>query len=157
MNEQVSGQVSEEEIIRIEFQNILDKLVSSKIRPTATEIISARQPMVQLFEELMYKLDKLQRENQELKDLKAELQAEVIKNQHLENKLKVYEQQIDLEWVEENYIEKRILKRAEKIIDLMAEQMSKRPLMIFQGNENSVRILKEPKEIIDYYTKKAEE
>lgn len=59
--------MSEEEIIRIEFQNVLDKLVSSKIRPTATEIISARQPMVQLFEEVMFKLDKLQKENKKLK------------------------------------------------------------------------------------------
>ena len=60
--------MSEEEIIRIKFQNVLDKLVSSKIRPTATAIISARQPMVLLFEELMYKLDKLQKENEELKE-----------------------------------------------------------------------------------------
>lgn len=53
----------------------------------------------------------------------------------------------------------RRYEKMKKIIDLMAEQMSKRPLMIFQGNEkeNSVEILKEPKEIIDYYTKKAEE
>lgn len=60
--------MSEEEIIRIEFQNILDKLIESKIRPTATAIISARQPMVNLFEELMYKIDKLQKENTELKE-----------------------------------------------------------------------------------------
>lgn len=54
---------------------------------------------------------------------------------------------------------KEEIEKKDKVIDLMVEQMSKRPLMIFQGNdkENSVEILKEPKEIIDYYTKKAEE
>lgn len=74
--------MSEEEIIRVKFQNVLDKLVSSKIRPTATAIISARQPMVLLFEELMYKLDKLQKENEELKSkkqLEIDTSEEVLK------------------------------------------------------------------------------
>lgn len=66
----------EEDIIRIEFQNILDKLVSSKIKPTATAIISARQPMVQLFEELIYKINKLQKENTELENELSKLQCD---------------------------------------------------------------------------------
>ena len=60
--------MSEEDLIRLQFQNILGELVGSKIQPTATAIISARQPMVQLVEELMYKLNKLQKENEELKE-----------------------------------------------------------------------------------------
>lgn len=56
-----------------------------------------------------------------------------------------------------NRMPRKDIDKLQKVIDLMAEQMSKRPLMVFKGNENSVEILREPKEIIDYYTKKAEE
>lgn len=112
--------------------------------------------------EMAHKIEKLQKENQKLQDLKAELHAEQIKNKKLEletiplleGKIKQYEQQIDLEWVEENYVEKRILKRAEKIIEEMAKQLSKRPLMIF---EKELVVLDDPKEIIKYFTEKVEE
>lgn len=47
----------------------------------------------------------------------------------------------------------------EKIIDLMATELSRRPLMIYLDDERDDRlvILDNPKEIIKYYTKKAEE
>lgn len=57
----------ENKLIRAEFQRMLDKLIDSKIRPTATEIISVEQPLISLFEEVMYKLEKQQKEIKELK------------------------------------------------------------------------------------------
>lgn len=57
----------ENKAIRAEFQNILDKLIDSKIRPTGTAIIAVEQPMVLLFERVMYKLERQQEEIEELK------------------------------------------------------------------------------------------
>jgi hypothetical protein len=57
----------ENKLIRAEFQRMLDKLIDSKIRPTATEIISVEQPLISLFEEVMYKLEKQQKEIERLK------------------------------------------------------------------------------------------
>lgn len=59
--------------------------------------------------------------------------------------------------------ERRLLREAidkqQKVIDLMAIELSRRPLMIYLDNERDDRlvILDNPKEIIKYYTKKAEE
>lgn len=78
-------------------------------------------------------------------------------SEEIENALKC----LEMDMLDNTQIELLLnyISKLQKVIDLMAEQMSKRPLMIFQGNEkeNSIEILKEPKEIIDYYTKKAEE
>lgn len=55
--------MSEEEIaIRMQFQNILNNLVKNKIAPTGTAILAAEQPMILLFEDLMYKIKKQQKE-----------------------------------------------------------------------------------------------
>ena len=52
-----------------------------------------------------------------------------------------------------------LLDKKDKKIDLMARELSRRPLMIYLGDERDDRlaILDNPKEIIKYYTKKAEE
>lgn len=49
--------------------------------------------------------------------------------------------------------------KQQKVIDLMATELSRRPLMIYLNDERDDRlvILDNPKEIIKYYTKKAEE
>lgn len=85
--------MSEEDLIRFQFQNILDNLVSSKIRPTSTAIISARQPMVLLFEELMNKIEKLQKEN-EIKDKVIDLMADKL----IEYELYEYDATIKRKW-----------------------------------------------------------
>lgn len=57
----------EKKAIRIQFQNILNELINNKIASTGTEILSAEQPMILLFDELMHKIDRLQKENISLK------------------------------------------------------------------------------------------
>lgn len=49
--------------------------------------------------------------------------------------------------------------KLQKVIDLMATELSRRPLMIYLDDERDDRlaILDNPKKIIKYYTKKAEE
>lgn len=135
-----------------DIQSILDELNSVK-----PEKLNGKAR--KLFDTIMQILD-------ERDDLKAELHAEQIKNKKLElekiplleGKIKQYEQHLDLEWAEENLIEKWKYKKLWKIIEKMAEEMSKRPLMIFKDKEKEleVTILDDPKSIIDYYTKKVE-
>lgn len=95
-------------------------------------------------------------EYEELQDLRAELHAEQIKTQHLEERIRRYEQEIDLEWAEENFIEKWKYNKLWKIIDLMAYQLSKRPLIIFRDGIK-LEVLEDEDKIIEYYTKKVEE
>ena len=52
----------EEKAIRTQFQNILNGLINNKIAPTGTAILNAEQPMILLFEELIYKIEKQQKE-----------------------------------------------------------------------------------------------
>lgn len=135
-----------------DIQSILDELNSVK-----PEKLNGKAR--KLFDTIMQILD-------ERDDLKAELHAEQIKNKKLElekiplleGKIKQYEQHLDLEWAEENLIEKWKYKKLWKIIEKMAEEMNKRPLMIFKDKEKEleVTILDDPKSIIDYYTKKVE-
>lgn len=98
--------MKKEELIRRQFQNILDKLVGSKIQPTATAIISAEQPMIMLFEELMCEINKLQKESEKLKkqvkneiyvrDSIASLTSNLkLENQKLKRKLKEIETIVD--------------------------------------------------------------
>lgn len=50
--------MTEEEIIRNQFASILNNLVNNKIAPTGTAILSAQQPMILLFEKLIYKINR---------------------------------------------------------------------------------------------------
>lgn len=52
-----------------------------------------------------------------------------------------------------------LIGKQQKVIDLMATELSRRPLMIYLDDERDDRlaILDNPKKIIKYYTKKAEE
>lgn len=79
-------------------------------------------------------IDKLQKENEESKELYDKL---------FNGYNKLVQEHLELE----------------KTIDLMATELSRRPLMIYLDNERDDRlvILDNPKEIIKYYTKKAEE
>ncbi len=83
-----------------EINSIIDEL--NAVRPEKLDG-EARK----LFDTIMQIID-------EKDDIKAELHAEKIKNKKLEleriplleGKIKQYEQHLDLEWVEENFIEK---------------------------------------------------
>ena len=101
-----------------EINSIIDELNS--VRP---EKLNGKAR--KLFDTIMQILD-------EKDDLKAELHAEQIKNKKLEletiplleGKIKQYEQHLDLEWVEDNFIEmskyrklKQNLSKIEKIIE----------------------------------------
>lgn len=85
--------------------------------------------------EMAHKIDKLQKENF---------------NYRVANKL------LEDEAYKDGFEER---KKLEKVIDLMATELSRRPLMIYLDDERDDRlaILDNPKEIIKYYTKKAEE
>ena len=69
----------EKEAIRIQFQNALETLINSKLRPTATAIISAEMPITVLFEELVNTIDELQKENAELKEKIKEYEIGMLK------------------------------------------------------------------------------
>ena len=92
----------------------------------------------------MYKeIEKLQKENEEYHRIKKDL-------------IRVNKKIYDVDTIDE-FIE--TIDKLQKVIDLMATELSRRPLMIYLDNERDDRlvILDNPKEIIKYYTKKAEE
>lgn len=96
---------------------------------------------------LLNYINKLQKENQELSIEK------------LDQICKGVEEEVLQELREEVNALRKENQELEKIIDLMATELSRRPLMIYLDNERDDRlvILDNPKEIIKYYTKKAEE
>lgn len=49
-----------------------------------------------------------------------------------------------------------LIDKQQKVIDLMAIQLSDRPLLIFKGN-GKLEVLEEPEKVVEYYFKKAEE
>lgn len=75
----------EKEAIRMQFQNILNNLVNNKIAPTGTAILAAEQPMILLFEELMYKIEKQQKELEPIKKLNIPVETLVSEFNRLED------------------------------------------------------------------------
>lgn len=69
--------MTEEEIIRNQFTSILNNLVNNKIAPTGTAILSAQQPMILLFEKLIYKINKQDTEINKLKQVNEQLKSEL--------------------------------------------------------------------------------
>lgn len=57
----------EKEAIEKEFQYALDRILSLVKDETATAIVHRGQSMILLFEKLLLKIDRLQKENKELK------------------------------------------------------------------------------------------
>lgn len=100
----------ENKLIRAEFRRMLDKLIDSKIRPTATEIISVEQPLICLFEEVMYKLEKQQKETEEKNCLIDVLQHRI--EELLDNKKEInYIKPIDIpvhNYISEDKIREKI-------------------------------------------------
>ena len=50
----------------------------------------------------------------------------------------------------------KAINKKDKVIDLMAIQLSDRPLLIFKGN-GKLEVLEEPEKVIEYFYRKAEE
>lgn len=101
----------EEKAIRMQFQNILNKLVNNKIAPTGTAILAAEQPMILLFEELMYKIRKQQKELEPIKKLNIPVETLVSEFNRLE----------DLE--DNTEMLKSELEKKNAVIDKMAEML----------------------------------
>lgn len=55
-----------------------------------------------------------------------------------------------------NEVHNEILNLKDKVINLMAIQLSNRPLLIFKGN-GKLEVLEEPKKIVEYFYNKADE
>lgn len=122
-----------------EIQSILDELNS--VRP---EKLNGKAR--KLFDKIMQILD-------ERDDIKAELQATEERNYSLGLDFIQIGEKLGLE----NFGTQTILlgiEKLQKVIEEMAEQLSKRPIMIF---EKEFIVLDGPKEIIKYFTKKVEE
>ena len=102
---------------------------------------NARDIILKAIDKKDKEIEKLQKENTELK-----------------YKLEGKDCWIDTLEHNEDVIEEA-LKKQDKVIYLMATELSRRPLVIYLDNERDDRlvILDNPKEIIKYYTKKAEE
>ena len=110
----------ENKLIRAEFRRMLDKLIDSKIRPTATEIISVEQPLICLFEEVMYKLENQQKEIEELKEKNKELDKE---NQGLFELYNFNDSSL-LSKILKDY--KKIIAKQQKEIEVLKEDLDKK-------------------------------
>lgn len=71
--------IKEKEIIEMQFERNLDLLIRQKFPLTATAIVSAEQPMILLFKELIHRIEKREYELK-IKDKIINLMAEEMVN-----------------------------------------------------------------------------
>lgn len=71
--------IKEKEIIEMQFERNLDLLIRQKFPLTATAIVSAEQPMILLFKELIHRIEKREYELDK-KDKIIDLMARAIDN-----------------------------------------------------------------------------
>lgn len=76
--------IQEKEAIEMQFERNLDLLIKQKIPLTATAIVSAEQPMIFLFKELIYRIEKREYELDK-KDKIIDLMAEELADWYMDN------------------------------------------------------------------------
>lgn len=88
--------IKEKEIIEMQFERNLDLLIKQKFPLTATAIVSAEQPMILLFKELIHRIEKREYELK-IKDKIIDLMAEELADWYMDNR--VDDRKIDKQYV----------------------------------------------------------
>ena len=78
--------IKEKEIIEMQFERNLDLLIKQKFPLTATAIVSAEQPMILLFKELIHRIEKREYELK-IKNKIIDLMAEELADWYMDNRI----------------------------------------------------------------------
>ena len=95
--------IEEKEIIEMQFERNLDLLIRQKFPLTATAIVSAEQPMILLFKELIHRIEKREYELDK-KDKIINLMAEELADWYMDNRAS--NRTIDVQYVIEKFTNK---------------------------------------------------